>query len=210
MTRREDHDANRPSTESLTSGDPVGWFERLYAEAARGTALIPWDRGAPNTMLVQWAVGLSGAGPRRWSSAVVWAATPSSSPHSASRPTPSTCRQPRSPPRWPATPTARSATRSSAAAASLVATGGTLLVLAAAGDRRAQGPPWPLTREEIEAFAVDDLTLVSTDVPRWRAVFQRRPSPKNDHTCTRHRRTTVSRPDSDQIRSTTAAPTTAS
>ena len=66
----------------------------------------------------------------------------------------------------------------SAAVASLVAAGGTLLVLAAAGDGTAKGPPWPLAREEIEAFAVDDLTIVSADlvaidVPRWRAVFER-------------------------------------
>jgi SAM-dependent methyltransferase len=66
----------------------------------------------------------------------------------------------------------------SAAVASLVAPGGTLLVLAAAGDGRADGPPWPLTRAEVEAFAVDGLGLVAADevpgdVARWRAVFTR-------------------------------------
>jgi hypothetical protein len=58
VTCREDRDANRLSAESLACGDPVGWFERLYAEAGRGTAIVPWDRGAPNAMLVQWAAGM--------------------------------------------------------------------------------------------------------------------------------------------------------
>jgi SAM-dependent methyltransferase len=45
----------------------------------------------------------------------------------------------------------------------LVAPGGTLTVIAAVHDERdapAQGPPWPLTRPEIEAFATDGLTPV--------------------------------------------------
>jgi len=71
----------------------------------------------------------------------------------------------------------------------LVAPGGTLVVIAAAraaehdaGDARAHGPPWPLTRREIAAFAgygiepvrVEDVPL--SDVPdahRWRAEFRR-------------------------------------
>jgi 2-polyprenyl-3-methyl-5-hydroxy-6-metoxy-1,4-benzoquinol methylase len=45
--------------------------------------------------------------------------------------------------------------------AALVAPGGTLLVLATARDEGSElnGPPWPLTRAEIEAFASSDLTL---------------------------------------------------
>ncbi len=75
--------------------------------------------------------------------------------------------------------------RATAAVTSLVAPGGTLLILAAAatswGDA---GPPWPLTRDEVEAFAGDGLTVQSVeDIPavddplvrRWRAVFRRRP-----------------------------------
>jgi hypothetical protein len=65
----------------------------------------------------------------------------------------------------------------------LVAPGGTLLVLSAAGDGHADGPPWPLTRAEVEAFeqgglemvrieAIDDVTDES--VPhRWRAELRR-------------------------------------
>ncbi|GAA1972863.1 class I SAM-dependent methyltransferase [Amycolatopsis minnesotensis] len=62
----------------------------------------------------------------------------------------------------------------------LVAPGGTLLVLAAAGNPGA--PPWPLTREEIDAFADDGLIEVRIEQPpgvadpsavRWRAEFRR-------------------------------------
>ncbi len=65
------------------------------------------------------------------------------------------------------------------AVASLVAPGGTLLVFAAAGDGTEDGPPWPLTRAEVEAFAVGGLALVTagevvTDgVARWRAELRR-------------------------------------
>jgi SAM-dependent methyltransferase len=45
--------------------------------------------------------------------------------------------------------------------AALVAPGGTLLVLATARDDGpdVQGPPWPLTRAELEEFATDDVIL---------------------------------------------------
>lgn len=68
----------------------------------------------------------------------------------------------------------------------LVAPGGLLIVIAFRQDRRnadASGPPWPLTRGEIDAFAVDGLDSVQVDEatdprppagrPRWLAVFQR-------------------------------------
>ena len=62
-----------------------------------------------------------------------------------------------------------------------VAVGGTLLVLAAAEDvHSANGPPWPLTREEAAAFAGEGLRCVeieelgpSPDVRQWRAQFTR-------------------------------------
>ena len=69
--------------------------------------------------------------------------------------------------------------------ASLVAPGGTLLVLAVAapGDLpSAEGPPWPLTRAEVEAFTNHDLEPVAIElVPdavdptfhRWSAEFRR-------------------------------------
>jgi SAM-dependent methyltransferase len=63
----------------------------------------------------------------------------------------------------------------------LLAPGGTLLVVAAgrdAGDD-VQGPPWPLTRSEIEAFAAGGIEPVRIEelrdatVFRWRAEFRR-------------------------------------
>jgi len=64
----------------------------------------------------------------------------------------------------------------------LVAPGGTLFVIAAARDRRSgpvDGPPWPLTREEVEAFAGGGLATVLIEEigaggeRRWRAEFRR-------------------------------------
>jgi SAM-dependent methyltransferase len=73
-----------------------------------------------------------------------------------------------------------------AAVGTFVAPGGTLVVLAAATgrvDTDGDGPPWPLTRAEIDAFATGTLRPVSitrtaasgTSVPtRWQAVFTSR------------------------------------
>jgi SAM-dependent methyltransferase len=67
----------------------------------------------------------------------------------------------------------------------LVAPGGTLLVVAARhepGGAERAGPPWPLTRDEIDAFAADGLTPARVeqvtdprdpDHQRWRAEFHR-------------------------------------
>jgi len=40
--------------DSIAAGDAVGWFERLYSEAARGTAVVPWADLAPNPHVVEW------------------------------------------------------------------------------------------------------------------------------------------------------------
>jgi SAM-dependent methyltransferase len=70
---------------------------------------------------------------------------------------------------------------------SLVAPGGTMLVLAASRDEDAgpvDGPPWPLVRAEVESFASNGLDPVAIDripdpaepdVRRWRAEFFRPP-----------------------------------
>jgi SAM-dependent methyltransferase len=73
--------------------------------------------------------------------------------------------------------------RATAAVSSFVAPGGTLLIIAAAatgwGD---DGPPWPLTRDEVSAFATGGLAEVAVEeipaeddplVVRWRAQFAR-------------------------------------
>jgi hypothetical protein len=56
----------------------------------------------------------------------------------------------------------------------LVAPGGTLLVIAVPDEGEAAGPPWPLTREEVEAFAGEGLAAVKIEKPNlWRAEFRR-------------------------------------
>jgi SAM-dependent methyltransferase len=63
--------------------------------------------------------------------------------------------------------------------AALVAPGGTLLVLATTRDEGSElnGPPWPLTRAEIEEFANDDLILRQVELIEggawWRAELSR-------------------------------------
>jgi SAM-dependent methyltransferase len=78
--------------------------------------------------------------------------------------------------------------RATAAVGSLVAPGGTLLVLAAAATGWGEeGPPWPLTRGEVSAFGAGGLREESVElipaaddplVTRWRAVFRRPASVK--------------------------------
>lgn len=47
-------DVDRLASEALARDDPTGWFERLYAAHATGGAEVPWDRGAPHPLLVEW------------------------------------------------------------------------------------------------------------------------------------------------------------
>jgi SAM-dependent methyltransferase len=55
VTDDPDADATRLAAESLAQGDPTGWFEPLYAGAAAGDAIVPWDRGEPSPLLTGWA-----------------------------------------------------------------------------------------------------------------------------------------------------------
>jgi SAM-dependent methyltransferase len=75
--------------------------------------------------------------------------------------------------------------QATASVARLTAPGGTLLVIAGVDDGSAEpqpGPPWPLTRAEIESFADDGLVPADIELAglpgepgerRWRAEFQR-------------------------------------
>jgi SAM-dependent methyltransferase len=56
----------RLAHESLEQDDPTGWFERLYSAASEGAAVVPWDRGAANPLLVDWVATAEprGAGQR--------------------------------------------------------------------------------------------------------------------------------------------------
>jgi SAM-dependent methyltransferase len=46
--------ARQLAAESLARGDATGWFERLYSEAARGEAIVPWADLQPNPNLLSW------------------------------------------------------------------------------------------------------------------------------------------------------------
>jgi SAM-dependent methyltransferase len=210
--------ARNLSAESLAADDPTGWFERLYSAAADGEAVVPWDRGEPRELLVEWAEqrGLRGDGRR---AVVVGAGFGADAEYVASLGFATTAfdisatavrlareRHPRThvdyvaadlldpPAGWlgafdlvvevitvqslPDPPRAQAI----ANVARLVTAGGTLIVISAAReeDEPANGPPWPLTRAEIDAFAaaVPDLEPVrverlSDTMPRWRAEFHR-------------------------------------
>ncbi|WP_163506148.1 class I SAM-dependent methyltransferase [Fodinicola acaciae] len=206
--------AREIAAESLAADDPTGWFERLYADAAGGTAVVPWDRGQPNRFLVPWTE-------KRWlrgdgrTAVVVGCGFGADAEHLASlgfettafdiAPTAvrdAAARHPRSsvryqtadlldlPPGWRFDLVLESMTVQSmplslrdkaiAGVRSLVAPGGTLLVIAAGREdgEPLDGPPWPLTRAELDAFAVG-LSPVrieeirEPDVLRWRAEFIR-------------------------------------
>lgn len=198
--------------ESLRSGHPTAWFERLYEAAADGGATVPWDREVPQVLLTEWAQGRSFSGGR---AIVVGAGLGMDAEFVASLGFATTA--------FDIAPTAVAAARERfpssrvdyrvadlldppaewqgafdfvfesftvqalpqparaqaiARVGPLVAPGGTLLVVAAARDPsdRADGPPWPLTRDEIDAFAAGgDLTpvLIERAADRWRAEFTR-------------------------------------
>jgi len=54
------------AAEAAANGDETGWFERLYAEAEAGDAVVPWADGDVNPHLTAWAARerLDGTGRR--------------------------------------------------------------------------------------------------------------------------------------------------
>src|SRR6185437_451470 len=54
--------ARQLAAQAVAADDPTGWFERVYAAAEAGETEVPWDRAAPNRLLVQWATDGSMAG----------------------------------------------------------------------------------------------------------------------------------------------------
>jgi SAM-dependent methyltransferase len=211
-----DRDARRLAAESLDRDDPTGWFERLYAAAESGAAVVPWDSASPQRLLVEWAerFRVRGAGRR---AVVVGCGFGDDAEYvaglgfdtdafdiSASAIRGARQRFPDSrvryrtadlldpPAEWrrgfdlvveiytlqalPDPPRRQAVTR----LRDLVRPGGTLLVIAIArDDAEAPGPPppWLLTRTEIEAIAIDEITLVRLDEfgedRRVRAEFRR-------------------------------------
>ena len=218
MTAQDpDENARRLSGEAARDGDPTSWFERLYADAAQGQAIIPWDRRAPHPLLVEWieqqpadsecrtlvvgsglgddAAFLAAHGYR-----VIAFDISKSAIESARRRFPSTPADFRvadllnPPTEWRQhfdlvveTYTTQSLPVRLRPIVALhvgrfVAPGGKLLVLAVAqdGDAPVDGPPWPLSRADIESFALEGLVVVSLELVReppgmhhWRAVFTR-------------------------------------
>lgn len=222
-TADPDEHARRLAAESLAGDDPTGWFERLYVAAADGVTAVPWDRGAPHKLLVEWAGTYARRGGR---ALVVGCGLGEDAEYvaglgfdtvafdiSATAVATARRRFPGSPVRYltadlldpPAAwerafdlvvesltvqalpdPPRRAAI---ARVAGMVAPGGTLLVVAAAHTgpgRPYEGPPWPLTRDEVMAFTGGGLRPVRTEeitdagqpgVTRWRAEFHR-PEPE--------------------------------
>jgi len=58
--------ARELAAQAAGASDETGWFERLYAEAEAGDAVVPWSDGAPNPHLTEWAARerLDGRGKR--------------------------------------------------------------------------------------------------------------------------------------------------
>lgn len=225
MTPREPIDweveEERLASRALAAGDATGWFEQLYAAGASGRVRLPWGRGDPHPLLVDWARShaIGGAGRRAVVvgcglgadaeyaaglgfdtigfdiSATAINLSRERFPHTAVDYQVADLLAP--PAAWRHAfdlvveiitvqalpdPPRRQAI---ANIARLVAPGGTLLVIAAVHDPDTQAsplPPWPLRRDEIDAFATDALTPVRVELlpapgqpgqQRWRAEFHR-------------------------------------
>ncbi|MGW6421834.1 class I SAM-dependent methyltransferase [Nocardia sp. NPDC055053] len=59
MTDAQSSADRRLAAQALAANDPTGWFEPLYAEAAAGGTVVPWDRAEPNPLLVDWLTARS-------------------------------------------------------------------------------------------------------------------------------------------------------
>ena len=195
--------------------DPTGWFEPLYAAAARGEREVPWDRGEPRDLLVEWAaereldggglgalvVGCGFGADAEYLSSLGFDVTAFDVAPTAVRAAQE--RHPGSsvdyvvadlldPPRaWAEafafvfeSLTVQSLpesvrSRAIARVGAFVAPRGTLLVVASARDEAdgpVEGPPWPLTRAELDSFARGGLEAEHVEAlpgPRWRAEFRR-------------------------------------
>lgn len=223
MSEDPDVVSRRIARESLDRDDPTGWFENLYAAAADGSAVVPWDRGTAHQLLREWieesepdgadkTALVVGAG-TGWDAELIadrgydttaFDISPSAI-EAAHRNHPDSRTHYRvadllaPPAAWqhafdlvveiytvqalPITLQAEAVKQ----VTEFVASGGTLLVIAAARpddqpEDAVEGPPWPLTRATIESFTTPDLHLIQLiqspsptdpDVLRWRAEYLR-------------------------------------
>lgn len=204
-----DEVSRRLAAESLAVDDPTGWFERLYAAAEAGEAVVPWDRGAPHPLVLEWVERRKPEGERALvvgaglgfdaeliaslgfdTTAFDISATAvqqARERHPASRVHYRTADLLDPPAEWRGafdlvveSLTVQSMpvdVRATAIrnVAGFVAPGGTLLVVAFAGDDQpVEGPPWPLSRADIEAFgqSLETATVERVD-GRWRVELRR-------------------------------------
>jgi SAM-dependent methyltransferase len=220
MTAQDpDADVRRLSEKAVRDDDPTAWFERLYADAAQGQAIVPWDRRAPHPLLVEWveqqpassrgrtlvvgsglgddAAFLAVRGYRVIAFDISKSAIESARRRFPTSPVDFRVADLLNPPaEWRQrfdlvveTYTTQSLPVRLRPTVALhvgrfVAPGGTLLVLAAAGERDelVDGPPWPLSRADTESFAVEGLEVARLEEIRdppgtrhWRALFTRPP-----------------------------------
>jgi SAM-dependent methyltransferase len=220
MTAQDpDADVRRLSEKAVRDDDPTAWFERLYADAAQGQAIVPWDRRAPHPLLVEWveqqpassrgrtlvvgsglgddAAFLAVRGYRVIAFDISKSAIESARRRFPTSPVDFRVADLLNPPaEWRQrfdlvveTYTTQSLPVRLRPTVALhvgrfVAPGGTLLVLAAAGERDelVDGPPWPLSRADTESFAVEGLEVARLEEIRdppgtrhWRALFARPP-----------------------------------
>ncbi len=227
MTEAEQY-AARLAHESIAAGDPTGWFERVYAAAAKGTTGVPWDRRVPSPLLVQWAAerGSRGAADHQDTApaalvvgcglgddaefiaglgyrTVAFDISPSAIDAAKRRFPQSTVSYRvadlmRPPADWrlafdlvvesmtlQALPDPPRYTAIASLAPLVAPSGGTLIVFARgrAPETADDGPPWSLTRPQIEAIPAGQLETIrideirdngpSTAAWRWRAEFRR-------------------------------------
>jgi SAM-dependent methyltransferase len=197
--------------------DPVGWFERLYQAAKDGEAVVPWDHGGPNPLLIDWSERQPA--PQRGRALVVGSGLGDDAELLAGRgfdtvgfdvseTAIASAHQ-----RYPDSvvdyrvasllePPAEFAegfdfvlesltvqalpeqlrSRAIAAVRSFVAPGGRLLVIqfAREDDEPPDGPPWPLTRAQLDSFGEPPLHVQSVEQHTredgrriWRALYSR-------------------------------------
>jgi SAM-dependent methyltransferase len=213
-------ETRRLAAAGLDDADPSAWFDRLYAAADEGRAAVPWDRGGPHPLLLDWVERRrpDGHGKRALVvgcglgddaeliaslgfETVAFDISPTAIAIARSRyPDSSVDYVVTSlfdvPHDWLGgftfvfeSQTVQSIPESMRADAmsavvSTVGPGGRLLVIAAAreDDEAADGPPWPLTRSDIDAFGRAGVRVVEVErlhgppgpsVWVWRALFDR-------------------------------------
>ncbi len=221
--------ARRLACEAVEAGEPLAWFERLYADAETSGAAVPWADLGPNPNLMAWAEDrrLSGAGRTALVvgcglgddaealagldfAVVAFDIAPTAVDRCRHRFAHTTVEYVVAnllePPReWAAQfdlvfeantlqvlPPGNLRLRAASVLPSLVAPGGTLLVIARARDESdpTGEMPWPLTRHELLACSGDRLTLERLEdylddemppVRRFRATFSAMHSDFVDH-----------------------------